>query len=552
MMSAALAALARRGRASALATALACGALALGACDLTDSASVEELLKRAETHRAAGEMNATVIELKNALQKDGQNAVARLMLGEAFIDLGDSQAAEIELQRAAQLGAPAARTALLLGETKMLQARFDLVLREHPDNEALPPEERAKLLALRGRAHTALGQRVFADEAFKAALGIDPKSVESLLGLARLSPSTGPVARGYAERAAAIDPQNVRMLSMRGEMAFAARDFDSSEAFYRQVLVHRKDDMMALHANLGIARAHIAAGKLREAIGRLNYQLRLAPMEPVAHYLRALAAFYGKDYETAKTHSEVALHISPTHAPSMFVAGAANYELGQYEQALLLLTGYLAEAPNNLEARKLLAATLLKVGQPAKAVATLRPIAEAPRRRGRAASGHAGHGPGAIRRSAIGRKLSGARGREGSGQRRAARAARGDAGCAGQCCHGHRCPRKGRGAGCAGPRRYHPDHHASAGEGVRQGLRCREAAAGEDAGQSQRLHAGRARRAEPRQPRRRAGGLPQGARDQAGRPQCIAAPRGDGGRGRGVRRRPQAPQEHPEPPSGRC
>lgn len=366
----------RRGAGGRAAAAMTCAMLALGACDPTGSATVEELLKRAQNHRAAGELNATVIELKNALQKDGQNAEARLMLGQAFIDLGDSQSAEIELQRAAQLGASSTQTMLLLGETKMQQGRFDQVLRDHALDDAAPTEVRAAVLALRGRAHAGLGQRLFAEEAFKAALALDEKSIDSLLGLARLSPSTGSVAREYVARAAAIAPDDIRVLALRGEIAFAARDLDAAEGFYRQVLLHRKDDVAALHAHLGIARAHIAGGKLREAIGRLNYQLTQAPAEPIAHYLRALAAFHSKDYELTKAHSEVALHIASTHAPSMFLAGAANYELGQYEQALLLLTGYIAETPNNLEARKLLAATQMKVGQPAKAVRTLQPVAD--------------------------------------------------------------------------------------------------------------------------------------------------------------------------------
>jgi putative PEP-CTERM system TPR-repeat lipoprotein len=359
-----------------LAAALACGVLAVGACDPTGNASVEELLKRAQSRRAAGELNATVIELKNVLQKDARNATARLLLGEAFIDLGDSQSAEIELNRAIELGAPTSRAAFLLAEVAILQGRFDQVLRDHPIDDSAPAEIRSAVLALRGRAHAALGQRIFAEEAFKAALAIDGRSIDALLGLARLSPATSEAARDYVARAAEIAPDDVRVLALRGEMAFAAKDLGATESFYREVLTHRKDDVAALNANLGIARAHIAAGKLREAIGRLNYQLRLAPANPVAHYLRALAAHRAKDYETAKAHGEVALHLSPTHAPSMFLAGAANFELGQYEQALLLLTGYIVEAPNNLEARKLLAATQMKVGQPGKAVATLRPVAD--------------------------------------------------------------------------------------------------------------------------------------------------------------------------------
>ena len=155
-----------------LAVAMACGLLVLGACD-PRGGSIDSMVKRAQEHRAAGSIRASVIELKNALQKDTQNANIRMLLGEAFIDLGDSNSADIELRRAKELGAPAARTALLLGETKLLQGRFDLALRETPVNDADPADVKAAVLALRGRAHLGLGQRVQAEQAFKAALEAD-------------------------------------------------------------------------------------------------------------------------------------------------------------------------------------------------------------------------------------------------------------------------------------------------------------------------------------------------------------------------------------------
>jgi putative PEP-CTERM system TPR-repeat lipoprotein len=362
-----------------MAAAMACGLLALGACD-PRGGSIDSMVKRAQEHRAVGSIRASIIELKNALQKDTQNANVRMLLGEAFIDIGDSNSADIELRRAQELGAPAARTAQLLAEAKLLQGRFDQVLRDNPVNEADPAEAKSAVLALRGRAHLGLGQRVQAEQAFKAALDLDPKSTEALVPLSRLAYATNNATAGadYMARAVAAAPKDLKVLALQGDMAFSAKDFNGAEGFFREVLKLRKDDVAAFNAQLGIARAQVASGNLKDATARLTSMLKVSPNDPATNYLRALAAYQSKDYQTAKTHSENALRIARTHRPSMFIAGAANYGLGQYEQAFRHLSAYVHDVPSNLEARKLLAATQMKMGQADKAVGTLQAATRQP------------------------------------------------------------------------------------------------------------------------------------------------------------------------------
>jgi putative PEP-CTERM system TPR-repeat lipoprotein len=346
---------------------------ALGACDPRGSASVEQLIQRAQDQRSAGSIRAGVIELKNALQKQPQNATARLLLGQSFIDLGDVASAEIELKRAQELGADANRVSLLLAEARMLQNRFDQVLRDFPVAEAAPADAKAAMLELRGRAHLGLGQRVLAEEAFKSALSHNDKSVEALIGLARVAAASGnaAAARDYVARADAITPSNVKLLALKGDLAFANKDFEGAENFYKEVLKVRKDDLTALNAQLGVGRAQIAAGKLKDASTRLTQVLKLAPKHAEANFLRALAAYQSKEYEVAKTHAEAALAAAPNHRQSMFIAGASNYALQQNETALRHLSNFVNAVPDSAEGRKLLAALQMRMGEPARASRTL-------------------------------------------------------------------------------------------------------------------------------------------------------------------------------------
>jgi putative PEP-CTERM system TPR-repeat lipoprotein len=367
-----IAKLAALGRA-AMPMALILAVTALAACDPRGSASVEQLVKRAEEQRAAGNVRASIIELKNALQKDGKSAQARLLLGQSFVDLGDAASAEIELKRAKELGADAGRTTLLLGEVRLLQGRIPQLLTEFPVPEDGAAETKAAFLELRGRAHLMAGQRVQSEQAFKAALELNPKLAEAELGLARIAFATGNPAAGrdHLARAVAIAPENPKVLMVQGDAAFAAKDYEGAENHFKQVLKLRKDDLLALNASLGIGRAQIAAGKLKDASARLTQTLKQAPNHPEANYLRALAAYQSKEYDLAKTHAETALRTAPNHRQSIFIAGAASYALQQNELALRYLTTFVNAVPENAEGRKLLAALQMRMGQPSQAARTL-------------------------------------------------------------------------------------------------------------------------------------------------------------------------------------
>lgn len=61
-------------------------------------------VEAAGKYRAGGELTAAVIELKSALQRNTDDADARALLGDIYLDLGDGAAAEKELRQAAALG----------------------------------------------------------------------------------------------------------------------------------------------------------------------------------------------------------------------------------------------------------------------------------------------------------------------------------------------------------------------------------------------------------------------------------------------------------------
>ena len=93
---------------------LACAvavALMLSGCSQKTS---EEHLASAQAFIQASDLQAAVVELKNAIQLDPQAPTPRFELGKLYLEMGDYSGAEKELSRSMELGQPAAQVVPLL------------------------------------------------------------------------------------------------------------------------------------------------------------------------------------------------------------------------------------------------------------------------------------------------------------------------------------------------------------------------------------------------------------------------------------------------------
>jgi len=161
----------------AIGTMLAgCGA------ELTD----QEYVQRAKDFQDKGDIKASVIELKNALQRNSNNAEARWLLGTIYVELGFGAAAEKELRRALEVGVASEAIAIPLARALLLQEKFETLVGKPPVLQGLAPEKQAELQALHGHAYFAANRSKEADEAYSAALSIYGEAPEAIVGKAQL------------------------------------------------------------------------------------------------------------------------------------------------------------------------------------------------------------------------------------------------------------------------------------------------------------------------------------------------------------------------------
>ena len=337
--------------------------------------SSEDYIHSAQAHRAAGNISAAIIDLKNALQLQPKNETARLLLARFYLDLPDPTSAEGELLRAQQDGVAATKFAEPLAEAELMLGRPAKALKETELANADTPALKASLLGMRAQALMALGKMTEARSVLDGALKAAPHSVVALTAMTRYSLATNDVdtARKYLGEAQKEEPKNATLFSLQGGIAFASGKYEAAEQAYKLM---QKSAPWSLSARISLARAQIAQNKQKEADSNIAFVLKKAPNNPIANYVAAVVSYREGHYSDAQTRIQHTLSNTNGFAPAILLAGATSYALKQYEQANSYLNHYVYLAPRNVAARKLLAATQEALGHSSEAVKTLLPAVD--------------------------------------------------------------------------------------------------------------------------------------------------------------------------------
>ena len=117
--------------------------------------SPEQMLDSAKGYLAKDDLNAASIQLKNALQENGNLAEARFLLGSIHVRQGDAAGAVKELQRARDLGYPQEQVAPLLARALLAAGEIDTLLKDFGETRVAAPRDQAVILAALGDANLA-------------------------------------------------------------------------------------------------------------------------------------------------------------------------------------------------------------------------------------------------------------------------------------------------------------------------------------------------------------------------------------------------------------
>ncbi len=348
--------------------------LTLTACNT--ARDTDSLMAEARQYRAKGETKAAIIELKNALQKAPDNARARLLLGEVYIESGDTASAEKEMRKAGELGIGDVELMPRLGKVMLMQAQFKKLLDDVKPDPASPHQ--TELLVLRANAYLGLGETAQAQAQFDELLVKNPDLPEAMLGLAKIAALSQhlDLATQTIERALAKHPDNIECLRFKGDLLRLQGKDAAALLAYKQILTLQPNNTQA---HIDSATLLIQAKKLAKARSEIDAARKNAPGTLPVIYTQALLDFQDARYPAARDALQQILRVMPEHMPSILLMGSVQLAMGSYLEAELSMRKFLDANPRHVYASKRLAGLLLKGGKADDAIAVLDPLLEANR-----------------------------------------------------------------------------------------------------------------------------------------------------------------------------
>jgi putative PEP-CTERM system TPR-repeat lipoprotein len=334
-------------------------ALSLVGCSRNDPAS---LLASAKQYIAKGDYNASIIQLKNVLQKDPKNAQARYLLGLSMLKNGDPGAAEIELKKAVESGLHSDEVKVALARAQLDKGDAKKVITDFGSATLSSPNLQAELRGIVGMAELARGRKDDARKTFTEALALDASDATANLGMARIEASE----KDFKQAMARVDgvlgssPTDLDALMLKGTLLEAQGQSEAAEKAYRdavQAAPHQVPPRLSLVALLVNSRL------LDKASTEVDALEKIAPKDPRTYYAKALLLVEQRKFAAAKEAILHVLKVAPTHIPSLLLAGTAAMETGAFPEAESYLRKAAYEAPDAIAPKRLLAMTYLRMGK---------------------------------------------------------------------------------------------------------------------------------------------------------------------------------------------
>ncbi len=356
--------------ANVLVTLLAVAAL-LSACGGQKEA---ELLAAAKASLDKKDDKAAVIQLKGVLQKAPSSAEARFLLGTALLATGDAVGADVELRRARELQYPDEKLVPALAQAMLATRQYPKLIAQLGAVQLSLPQNVVTLQVALAGAFAAQGAMGDARAALGRALAADPQSAPALIAQARLQVAGGDVEAALAglNQLLAARPDSAEAWQLHGDLTLRYKNnLVAAGDSYRKALAVQPDLVPAHAALITLSYLRQDETAAKRQIDALN---AAAPGHPLTRLYEAQKAFAAADYKRANDLLQPMVAALPDNVSLLFLAAATELQLNALSQAERHLQKAVQLQPQFAAAQRLLAKVYLRAGQPAKAVASLRPL----------------------------------------------------------------------------------------------------------------------------------------------------------------------------------
>ena len=350
----------------------------IAACDRAPTAS--DRIRNAERAVANQQWQDAIVDYKNALQLAPGDAEVRLKLARIYFTVGDMDRARAEIEKARALGRIDQETTYTLLRAMQMGERAEAMASVI---NGLSEEDRSdpKIQGVIARSMAAARDIKAARPIAERLLTTQPQDGEAS-GLAHLALAEIAQIEGDFESMErhlleieidhGVYPYGQFLLADEWSRRLM---FDKAEGAYANAIKRWPNHVPSL---VGITQAFIQLHQFEKAERHLNRLREVRAKSVEAYYLQGLLAF-ARDEAPEKiiAHMREVLKQRPNFPEALLLLSDALIREHQYEQAIVNLQQYLSLRGNDEAARKRLAESLLRIGQPMAADAQLRKLSDA-------------------------------------------------------------------------------------------------------------------------------------------------------------------------------
>lgn len=340
---------------------------------------VRDPLAAAQRHIADKKYASAVIELKSLLTASPKSAEGRFLLGLALMEQGQFAPAMTEFDKAVELGHDTDLLKSKRATTLLANGRTQELLSTYGGLRVESAPAQAELRTAVAVAHMQSRRIAEAQKALDQALEAVPGYGWAMLSKARIAvhQEQFEAALGFIDQAIQAGTVNGEAWHMKGALLQSVkRDLAGAEQAYK---ASAEDRRFATIANVALAAVYIELDRLDD-LRRLSAAMKKSrPGHPTTALVEAQLAYLDKRLPQARELLDRLLKAAPNDPQLLLLSGVVDLTRG----ALLPAESQLGKAVQVTDgapvARRLLASTYLRLGQPDKALTAMRPLVEVDR-----------------------------------------------------------------------------------------------------------------------------------------------------------------------------
>lgn len=321
------------------------------------SQTKEEMVQEGIRLSQAGNPNGAIVLYKNALEKDPNYIEARYQLGLAYLETEKPDKAESELQKVLLQAPDKAEALLKLAIVQNRSNRPDEAIATIQKYLADNPKSSSALESL-GTSYGLKKEWAQAESNWSEALALDATNLNARLGLAQLNIRANRMdeARALLEEGIVQTPKEKAAYFALANLEGYLGNRDAALQLYRKISGIDPADVEALYMSGMLS---LDAGDLAAAEAIANDLRSRFPEHPAGWRLLGLSLLQKGELEKALVSLQESMKKMSDFGGFYFL-GLTQYRLGQFELALNQFQKALDLQPTHVQARLLVAMTLLK------------------------------------------------------------------------------------------------------------------------------------------------------------------------------------------------